>query len=349
MIDVRTEVDLENMQPFGNSQGKNSTVFLANDKQLDHQFVVKKINKTDVYRDYGNEDESNLFVESSVLYKVAHPNISEIQYASFDDDYVYIVMPYYKNGSVQTILEQRCLSMREFIKLSLDFLSGLLFVHANNLVHFDVKPTNILLNNNGKAVIADFGLAKYIEDKSELVSPNKLYNLHFPPEYLLSTKLSRQADIYQAGITMYRMVNGNEIWNNQVKKFDKSKILNGTFPDRRTYLPHVQKKIRKIINKCLDINIDKRYQSVLDIINDLSTVDGQLDWWYKRESSKEEVWKNRISNIEVCIRLSELGTTYEMVTYKTNIQSKRQSRVSTMCKQGLSKSEAYKIIEEYIK
>lgn len=349
MIDVRTEVDLDNMQPFDNSQGKNSTVFLANDKQLDHQFIVKKIKKNDVYRDYGNEDESNLFIESSILYKVAHPNISEIQYASFDDDYVYIVMPYYKNGSVQTILEERSLSMREFIKLSLDFLSGLLFVHANNLVHFDVKPTNILLNNNGKAVITDFGLAKYIEDKSELVSPNKLYTLHFPPEYLLSTELSRQADIYQAGITMYRMVNGNEIWKDQVKTFDKSKILNGTFPDRRTYLPHVQKKIRKIINKCLDINIDKRYQSVLDIINDLSAVDGQLDWCYERKDSNGEVWKNRINNMEVCISLSEMGTAYEMVTYKTNIQSQRQSKVSAMCKQRLSKSEAYKIIEEYIK
>ena len=55
MFDIRTEVDLENMQPFGNTEGKNSSVFLANDKQLRQQFIVKKIKKADIFKDFGNE------------------------------------------------------------------------------------------------------------------------------------------------------------------------------------------------------------------------------------------------------------------------------------------------------
>lgn len=348
MIDVRTEVDLENMQPFGNMEGKNSMIFLANDKQLNHKFVVKKIKKSDVYKDYGNKKESNLFLESSILYKVAHPNISEIQYASFDTDFVYIVMPYYKNGSIQSILEKRNLSVREIIKYSLDFLSGLLFVHANNLIHFDIKPNNILLNNNGKAVLTDFGLAKYIDNSSELAIPNKMYNLHFPPEYLISYYLSRQSDIYQVGITMYRMANGNEFWNNQVKTFEQSKIIDGVFPDRKSYLPHIPPKLRKVVNKCLEVDVDKRYQSVLDIINDLSVIDGKIDWLYEKKDGIGEIWRNKVENMEVCIILKELEKAYEIETVKMNVQSKRRSRISSMCKKGVSKQEAYKMIQKYI-
>lgn len=348
MIDIRTEIDLESMQPFGNNEGKNSTVYLAYDKQLKHQFIVKKIKKTDIFEDFGSDDEDNLFLESSILYKVSHPNVTEIQYASFDNDYIYMVMPYYKKGSVQALLECRNLSMREFVKLSLDFLTGLLFVHSNQLVHFDIKPTNILINNNGKASLTDFGLAKYIDVVTELASPNKMYSVHFPPEIFISGEMGRQADIYQAGITLYRMANGNDIWNEQLSLFSQEKVKKGTFPDRKCYLPHVQNKIRRIINKCLSVDVDKRYESVLDIINDLAEVEGDLDWRYERTPIGEESWYKIQDKMEVFIKLIKEDTNYMLETTKTNIVSKRSTKISAMCQKGLSKAAAYKIIHEYI-
>ena len=59
--------------------------------------------------------------------------------------------------------------------------------------------------------------------------------------------------------------------------------------------------------------------------------------------------ENKVDNMEISITLKELGTAYEIETIKTNIQSKRQIRISVMCRKGLSKSEAYKMIQEYIK
>ncbi len=350
MFDIRTEVDLENMQPFGgNTEGKNSTVFLADDKQLKHQFIVKKISKESIYQDYKSNDESNLFLESSILYEVSHPNIAEIQYASSDDNFVYLVMPHYKNGSIQSLLKTRNLTVREFIKYSLDFLSGLLFVHSKKLVHFDIKPTNILINNNGKAVLTDFGLAKYLDHYTELAKPNKLYTLHWPPEYNISIPIGHQADIYQAGMTMYRMINGDAIWEEQCTQFNRSKVLNGTFPDRKCYLPHIPAKIRKIINCCLAIDVDKRYDSVLDIINELSLIDGNLDWIYTKSSSMKEEWRNNQEKMEIRIALEYDGNTYNLETTKTNCESGRCSKVSTMCKKNLSKEEAYKMITDYTK
>lgn len=349
MFDVRTEVDLENMQPFGNTEGKNSSIFLAHDKQLRQQFIVKKIRKEDIFKDFGGENEENLFLESSILYKVSHPNITEIQYASSDESSVYMVMPYYRNGSVQSLLENRNLTMREFVKISLDFLSGLLFVHSNNLVHFDIKPTNILINNNGKAVLTDFGLAKYLDEITELASPNKLYCTHWPPEYFISNEMGRQADIYQAGITMYRLVNGNKLWKQQVDNFNLEDVKIGKFPDRKSYLPHVPSKIRKIINRCIEIDVDKRYETVLDVINDLSCVDGKLDWQYERLTLNKETWTNVEGKMKACISLNQIGNTFNMQTLKTNSESGKTSKVTNMCRNGLSKVDAYKAVAEFIK
>jgi non-specific serine/threonine protein kinase len=349
MFDIRTEVDLENMRPFGNTEGKNSSVFLAHDKQLQQQFIVKKIKKEDIFNDFGNTNENNLFLESSILYKVSHPNITEIQYASSDKEFVYLVMPYYTNGSIQSLLESRNLTMREFIKISLEFLNGLLFVHSNNLVHFDIKPTNILINNNGKAVLTDFGLAKYLDETTELATPNKLYCTHWPPEYFISNEMGRQADIYQAGITLYRLVNGDKLWRQQVANFNKDDVKNGRFLDRKGYLPHVPVRIRKIINRCIEVSVDKRYETVLDIINDISRIDGKLDWQYQRVSVDNEVWTNSEGKMKICISLKQIGDAFTIKTLKTNLESHKASKVTKMCKNDISKEEAYKAIEEFTK
>lgn len=349
MFDVRTEIDLENMSPFDNNEGKNSTVFLADDKQLKHQFIVKRISKQSIFDDFGNNNEENLYLESSILYQVSHPNITEIQYASSDDDYIYMVMPYYKNGSMQALLNRRNLIIREFIKYCLDFLCGLLFVHSNKLVHFDIKPTNILINNNGKASLTDFGLAKYTNDLTELAKPNKMYIIHWPPEFFISREMGLQADVYQAGMTMYRMINGNEIWEKQCTTFRKGQIKDGTFPDRKFYLPHIPQKIRKIINKCLNIDIDKRYNSILDVINDLSSIDCTFDWQYKRISSDIQEWHLIDEKMDTCICLTQIGNTFDILTTKTNINSTRTTKILDMCKSKISKDSAYKMISEFTK
>lgn len=350
MFDIKTVVDLENMKPLGNDEGKNSTIFLADDRQLKHQFIVKKIGKSSIYEDFGNEDEENLFLESSILYKVSHPNVTEIQYASYDEDNIYMVMPYYKNGSIQSIMDKRNLTIAEVVKYSLEFLSGLLFVHSCKLVHFDIKPTNILINNNGKAALTDFGLAKYLDKKTELIQPNKLYMCHWPPERFLSNELGRQADIYQVGMTLYRMVNGNIIWQEQVAlHFNSDDIAKGHFPERNCYLPHIPLKIRKIINKCLEVDIDKRYSNVIDIINDLSTVECTANWQYEVDKNQNDIWKLVEEDKITTICRSKNEDKYDLKTVKTIKATGRATRVVDMCKNNLTEKETNKLIMGYTK
>ena len=348
MFDIQTELDLKNMKKLSNEEGKNSEVYLATDIQLDNEFVVKKISKESIFKDYGTKDESNLFNESKILYKVSHPNITDIQYASYDEDNVYMVMPFYKNGSLQSLIEKRNLTVREVIKYSLDFLAGLLHVHANQLVHFDIKPTNVLINNNGKGVLTDFGLAKYIDPITELAQPIKLYYSHKPPEYFMSRLLSKQADIYQAGVTMYRLANGNNIWCTQASWFTYADIIDGNFPDRKFYLPHIPKKLSKVINKCMDVNVDKRYSTVLEIINALSTIEGNLDWVYKEVDEKTQIWENICNGMCTKISLVFDGKMYNLNGTKTNQETGNSTNISKLSKKKITLDEAYKVIATFI-
>lgn len=142
MFDITTSIDLSTLEPL-NKEGKNSTVYSYYDKQLGKDFIVKVISNETAYKQYGSNYIINLFEESKILYSNKHPNIVEIQNASYNNDNVYISMPKYKNGSLNTLINSKFLTVREILKYTLEFLSGLHYVHTNNLILFDIKPTNI--------------------------------------------------------------------------------------------------------------------------------------------------------------------------------------------------------------
>lgn len=78
----------------------------------------------------------------------------------FDSDHVYVAMPYYRKGSVAGLITGKHMTVREIVTAACQVLSGLHNIHSKSLIHFDVKPDNILLSERMEALISDFGLAK---------------------------------------------------------------------------------------------------------------------------------------------------------------------------------------------
>ncbi len=97
----------------------------------------------------------NLFVKRSS----AHPNVVQIHYACYDADRIYLAMPYYRKGSVTSLITDKYMTVREIVTVGCQVLSGLHNIHSKGLIHFDVKPDNILLSDRGEALLSDFGLA----------------------------------------------------------------------------------------------------------------------------------------------------------------------------------------------
>lgn len=192
--------------------GRNSHTFVAHDHQLNAEIVTKQIRKSSL------TCPSEFFAESQALYAAAHPYVVQVHYACFDDDYIYVAMPYYQNGSVKSLITGRHMTVREIIGIGSQVLAGLHNIHSKNLIHFDVKPDNVLLSPRWEALVSDFGLAKQM-NYSGVAAQDRHYTPMIPPEALATDQFDRTFDIYQVGLTLYRMCNGNEHFHAQLAKY----------------------------------------------------------------------------------------------------------------------------------
>lgn len=260
-------------------EGKNSKVYLAHDEYMDARIVVKEIPNSD--------NIQKLLKEAQILYASAHPNVVQIQYACKDDNNVYIAMPFYKNGSLKSLMTKRMLTAREIIRYAVQFISGVAHIHSKGLLHLDIKPDNILLSDNDEALLSDFGLADYT-DENGWYQVTYHYIKHTAPEIWDNQGWATvQFDIFQIGLTLYRMCAGDEAFNTQFNKVNVSKdtflnaIKRKEFPTRTIVLPHIPEALMKIVCKCMEVDVEKRYNSVREILNDLSKIAFQgLDWQY---------------------------------------------------------------------
>lgn len=326
MSDTTSFINFTKIGEIGNGEGKNSDVFLARDCQLECELVVKRVKKEKF-------KPEEYFSEAKMIYENKHPHIVEIQYASQDDEYIYMAMPYYKNGSLNSLANQRFLTVREIIKYSLEVLSALNCIHSKGLIHLDIKPTNILLDCTGKALLTDFGLSRYL-DENGIAEQDINYTIHSDPEYLQNSGRSIQSDIYQMGLTMYRLCNGVNILSQQLAElnirsqedFAKS-VLKGKFPKRDSYLPHIPKKLIKIINKALMVNPEERYKNTIEMMNDLSVIDDNLDWCFTGNESTPYTKCDENYRYTILVKPNQ-----DIECYKERIDGGKKTKISKYCK-----------------
>ena len=298
-MQISTNFNFEVIEKI-NSEGVNSALYIVEDKQLGSRFILKQIDKKKF------KEFERYFDESKKVYNLKHPNIISINTASHDDEYIYITMPYLKRGSLHNLLNTRYLTLKEIIKYSLDFLSAIEYVHSRGVIHCDIKPNNILIDDNNNAILTDFGSALYLNNgKARL---KNVYYKHIAPEQCTNSLISKKVDIYQIGTTLYRMCNGNYEYDKQAKRYKdlnslKVACARGRFPVRKKYLPHIPKEMIKVIERCININPDERYDDVLDIMNDLASIDVNLDWNFEIEDVNTFIWMNNIDNSRVEIFL----------------------------------------------
>lgn len=315
MADCDIKVTFEKLKEIG-QEGRNSKVYLVHDYQLDGDLVIKEISKNR----FKTPDE--YFKEARIMYVYKHENVVDVHYAGMDADNIYIAMPYYENGSVKKLISGgKFLTIRQVLRYATQFLTGLNHIHSRRLLHLDIKPDNIMLSNSDVALLSDFGLAKYT-DLYGLAEQTFAYSLHRAPEQIVAgIKQSRRTDIYQVGVTLYRMVNGNDFFYFQKQQIQTPSdfpflIRDGRFPNRNLYQEHVPQKLRNIINKCMHPDPSKRYDNALEVLNDLSTVKGNLDYQMHLMPEDTKVWVKQCNSHELMIQYSYDRTMYTVKVLK---------------------------------
>lgn len=185
--------------------GGMAEVYRAHDKLLDRTVAVKIL-----HADYKNDTEfiEKFHREARAAACMSHPNIVNIYDVGIDFDDHYIVMEYVPGLTLkQKIKADAPLDISTAVHIAKDIADGLSHAHANNIVHCDVKPHNILMTTDNRAKIADFGIARAVTESTMTYSGSVIGSVHyFSPEQARGAGITPKSDVYSLGIVLYEML-----------------------------------------------------------------------------------------------------------------------------------------------
>jgi hypothetical protein len=189
--------------------GGMSVVFLGRDEVLDRPVAVKLLKAGYAETDVG----ARFRREGRTAARLAHPNIVQV-YDAGEGEYEgrevsYIVMEYVPGGDLKDLMDNRgALSGGDLVRLS-EAAAGLAHAHERGVIHRDVKPHNILLDENGRPKLSDFGIARALDATHATRTGSYLGTaLYSPPEQLRGDGVTPKSDVYSLGVTLYHAATG---------------------------------------------------------------------------------------------------------------------------------------------
>ncbi len=249
--------------------GGFGSVYLARDTWLDIKVAIKVPHKqsAELYK---------LLKEPRLQAALNHPNIVRMIAAEKENKTFFMVMEYVKGKTLEKILEKEkvldCDRAVDYIK---QIAQGVDHAHKNKIIHRDLRPSNILISEDGTAKITDFGTSAWLSNvpyaSTRIGSPP-----YMAPEQFLG-KATFQSDIYSLGCIFYEMVIGRP----PIFDPDPFKILEkaqqGRITPPRLRNSQIPREIDEIIMKCLASKIEDRYQRPGELIRALSALKGKKE------------------------------------------------------------------------
>ena len=340
-MQVYAEIRYERIRQIGAGQGMNSEVFVARCLHLDREIAVKEI---DVRRiNPGGWDAYHQ--EARAIHASSHRNVVPILYACRTANLVCLAMPYFNNGSLHDRIDTAPLSLQDGYRVADGVLAALTQVHTSGFLHFDVKPSNILFSATHEPMIADFGQSRLIDPATGIAAAPALYMYGAPPEALVGGVGTAESDVYQAGLTLYRMFNGNSMFDAQKPSAAQllAEITSGRFPNRRRFMPHVPRGLCRVIRKALKVDPPDRYHSATEFRDALARVPIPLDWRTHIAPTGETTWqasRNGRADLEVRLLTSATPGRWDVEVHTVNRGSRRRKGANTFWESGLTRLQA---------
>lgn len=345
-MQVVASIEYDRCAQIGAGQGMNSKVFLASDPQLGAQLAVKEIEKGNFVNripDY--------FAEAQTMFASAHPSIVPIQYACQTSTHIALAMPYFPKGSLATRVCRGPMTLMDVIRLAQGILRGIAKIHRSGFVHFDIKPSNVLINDSEDALIADFGQTRRFLAGGVVYAPS-MYPRAIPPETWAGGMGSVLSDIYQAGLLLYRAVNGDPWYHRQHSNLAdtsalRQSVINGRFPDRKAFLPHVPQRVRSLIRKALNVDPQKRFQSASEMSAALARVPVGLNWRTALSPQGGFVWNaDRVGRTALLVELLTNGNSWSVCVWTQQRAVRRAKNYADFWRTELTYQDAIAHLEQ---
>ncbi len=256
-------------------EGGMATVYKAYDPRLEREVALKVIRR----EAFPPEDIDMLLKrferEAKALGKLSHPNIvGVIDYGEHDGS-PYLVMVYVPGGTLKERLGQP-MPWRDAIRLLLPIGRALEYVHDRNIINRDVKPSNILMTEDGQPLLSDFGLAKLFEKDREATNLTSSGTGIGTPDYMAPEQWTGEptalSDLYSLGVVLYEMITGHRPYTADTPAGILLKQATESLPLPKSYIPDLPQNVESVLLKVLAKEPGDRYPGVRVFVQELENL-----------------------------------------------------------------------------
>src|SRR5437660_1731399 len=258
-------------------RGSQGVVYRARQKSLNRTVALKVI----AYGQLASQVHLKRFRrEAEAAASLDHPCIVPIYEVGERDGCCYFSMKFVEGGQLDEVVRRTPVSIRQSTELIAKVARTVHYAHEHNILHRDIKPGNILLDQRGEPHLTDFGLARLVESESTVTRTREVMGTpsYMAPEQAAgeTTKVSSATDVYGLGAVLYQLLTGHPPFAGGTT-YETIRLLLNTEPRKpRALNRKIDRELSTICLKCLEKDPKRRYSSALALTED-------LEHWLKHE------------------------------------------------------------------
>ncbi|NWJ41158.1 MAG: protein kinase [Geothrix sp.] len=288
--------------------GAMGEVYLGVDPSIGREVAIKTILPAAAQ---GGEAKERFAREARAAGVLNHPNLVTIYEFGEDQGVLYIAMEYVKGHDLEELLQDHSLTRSESLEILAQVCDGLGFAHRQQIVHRDIKPTNVRVQRDGRrlhAKVMDFGVAKI--SNSDMTATGMVMGTvsYMAPEYIRFGKPDPRSDLFAVGVMLYESLSGRKPFAGDTTPTVLYKIVNEPpDPIETEKLQGISPAIRTVLDRALCKNPEERYQTAEDLAKAL-------------RAAKDPSWMGQVDEATTLMQVSAPTAAARAVPANTTLQ-----------------------------
>ena len=272
-------------------RGGMGVVYKARDTKLERIVALKFLRTQAIVED---EDRTRFMREAQSAAALDHPNICTVYEVGEADDHAYISMAYIEGESLRERVSSGPVPFAEALEYALQVAKGLKAAHDKGIVHRDIKSANLMLTPDGMVKVMDFGLAKTAGATKVTRTGTTLGTVaYMSPEQTLGQAADHRSDIWSLGVVLYEMLAGRLPFKGEYDPALLYSIVNERHESLTELDSGIPLEVEQLIDRALEKDPEKRYQSAEDLIRELEGLRENLELLPKRTALQLRLIRQR--------------------------------------------------------
>lgn len=259
-------------------EGGMGRVYLAHNVRISDKKYAIKVLKKGLTID--PKFEQQFKEEATHQGKLSHPNIIEMYDYLEEGEHTFLILPYIDGQSVAEIIDElqgQPMPEKQVLHIFKGVLAGLNCAHEQAILHRDIKASNVMVDNSGRPLILDFGIAQQAGDKQAASLGRSIGTPEYmsPEQFVDSDKIDHRSDVYSAGILLFEMLTGKLPFHGTFEDLKENRL---PVPDPRKFNPKIKKELAKIVLKATQRDPKARFQGCLDFLKAIESYEHVRYW-----------------------------------------------------------------------